>query len=77
MQNTRHLGEALPPGTAHLLPVLDRGRTGCSPGLCLGDLGRVCLGTFWPFLQVLLGLLEVPFGLLQTGVIALFPAQTC
>ena len=45
----RHIGEALPPGTAHLLPVIDRGCTGCYLGLCLCDLGRVSLGTFGHF----------------------------
>jgi hypothetical protein len=28
-------------------------------------LGRVCLSTFWQFLQALFGLLEVSFGLAQ------------
>jgi hypothetical protein len=50
MQNTRHIGQVLPSGTAHLLPVIDQGCTGCYPDLGLCDLGRVCLGTFWQFL---------------------------
>src|SRR5262249_21003749 len=44
MQNARHLGQVLPPDTAHPLPVIDRGGTGCYLGLCLCDLGTVCLG---------------------------------
>ena len=28
MQDARHIGQALPPGTAHLLPVMDRGGPG-------------------------------------------------
>lgn len=65
MQDARQIGQTLTPGTAHLLPVIDRGGTGCHSSLGLCDLGRVCLSTFWQFLQALLGLLEVSFGLAQ------------
>src|SRR5215510_14220961 len=63
MQDTRHIGQALPPGPTHLLPVMDRGGTCRYPGLGLCDLGLVCLGALLHFLQALLGVLEVSFGL--------------
>ena len=66
MQDARHIGEVLPPGTANPLPVSDRGGAASDPALCLCDLGRVCLGAFWQLLQTLLGWLEVSFGLTQT-----------
>ena len=65
MQDARHIGQVLPPGTAHLLPVIDRGGPGRYPGLGLGDLGRVCLDDLLSFLQALLGVFELPFGLAQ------------
>ena len=55
----------LPPGTAHLLPVMDRGCQDHYPALGLGDLGRICLDAFLQFLQALPGS-KVPFGLSQT-----------
>ena len=66
MQETRQIGQVLAPGTAHLLPVIDRGGTGYYPGLSLGDLGRSCLVILRQFLQALLGLFQVPFGLAQS-----------
>ena len=53
MQDVRHIGEVLPPGTAHLLPVMDRGCQDHYPALGLGDLGRICLDAFLQFLQAL------------------------
>ena len=50
--------QVLPPGTTHLLPVLDRSGTGGYPALGLGDLGRLCLGMLLQFLQMLLSLFE-------------------
>src|SRR5262249_47158339 len=44
MQNARHIGEVLPPGTAHPLPVRHRGGAGGDLGLSLYNLGRLCLG---------------------------------
>jgi hypothetical protein len=66
MQDARHIRQVLPPGTAHLLPVMDRGGTGCYPALGLGDLGRVCLDVLLSFLEALLGLFQLPFGVPQT-----------
>ena len=65
MQEARHIGQVLPPSTAHLLPVMDRGGTGCYPALGLCDLNRGCLRVLLSFLQALLGLFEIPFGLAQ------------
>jgi hypothetical protein len=45
MQDARHIGQVLPPSTSHLLPVLDRGGTGCYPGLGLATWP----GSAWAF----------------------------
>jgi hypothetical protein len=66
MQDARHIGQVLPPGTAHRLPVMGRGSTGSYPDLGLGDLGRLCLAILLQFLQTLLGLFQLPLGLPQT-----------
>src|SRR5215471_21223766 len=66
MEDARQVGEVLPPGTAHLLPVMDRGGAARYLGLCLRDLATVYLGFFLYRLQALLGMFEVPFGLPQT-----------
>ena len=60
------MGEALPPSTAHLLPVVERGGAGCYPGLSLRDVDPLCLGVWLQRLQALRGVFEVPFGLPQT-----------
>jgi hypothetical protein len=57
------MGEALPPGTAHPLPVVERGGADCDPGLYLLDVDTLCLGVLLQRLQALLGLFEVPCGL--------------
>ena len=63
MQDARQIREALPPGTAHPLPVVERGGAGCYPGLSLLDVDTLCLGVLLQRLQALLGVFEVPFGL--------------
>ena len=60
------MGETLPPGTAHPLPVVKRGGAGCYPGLSLRDVDTLCLGVLLQRFQALLGMFEVPFGLPQT-----------
>ena len=65
MQDARHIGQVLPPRTAHLLPGMDRGGTGRYPALGLCDVNRVCLSILLSFLQALLGLFEIPLGLAQ------------
>src|SRR5574341_1382243 len=66
MQDAGQIGQALPPATAHLLPVMERGGTGRYLALCLCDLDTVYLGVLLQRLQALLGVFEVPFGLAQT-----------
>jgi hypothetical protein len=66
MEDARPMGQVLPPGTAHLVPVLDRGGPGCSPSLGLGDLGRLCRDMLLPFLQARLGVCHLPLGVPQT-----------
>ena len=58
------LDEVLTPGTAHRLPVMDRGGADRYLGLCLRDVDTLEL--FLHRLQALLGVFEVPFGLPQT-----------
>ena len=65
MQDARHIGQVLPPRTAHRLPVMDRGGTGRYPALGLCDLNRVCRSVLLSFRQALLGLFEIPFGVAQ------------
>ena len=62
----RDTGEVLPPGAANPLPVRHRGGAGGYPALCLCDVDTVSLVILLHRLQVLSGLLEVPFGLAQT-----------
>ena len=66
MQDAGQIGQALPPATAHLLPVMERGGTGRYPALGLCDLAPVYLDLLLQCLQVLLGSFEAPFGLAQT-----------
>jgi hypothetical protein len=58
------MGEALPTGTAHLLPGRPRGRAGCCPGLCAWAV--LCLDIVRQRRQALLGWLQGPFGWPQT-----------
>jgi hypothetical protein len=65
MQAPRQCGPVLPPGTAHLLPGINRGGTDRYPGLELRAVATLCLGVWLPRLQAWRGVFEVPFGVPQ------------
>src|SRR5499427_6534236 len=65
MEDARQVGKMLLPGAVHTLPMAHRELTVCHQGLCLLDLGTVCLGVVQR-LQALLNLCKDLRGLPQT-----------